>query len=130
MRGRWITGAIQILTIFLILIAPSFKEDLSWLGGFLIVFTFAGSTSVLSSRTLAYIVKPIKDRGILWIFTILFTIFSFVLFILLILAIYRFSMGEEGLGIAICTFYGGCIVASVAFVLNILVNIMNKARDK
>ncbi|MBN1254363.1 MAG: hypothetical protein JXA50_03740 [Deltaproteobacteria bacterium] len=130
MRGRWITAIVQTLTIPLVLTAPSFKEDLSWLGDFLIVFILAGSTSVLFSRTLAYVIKPIKDRRTLWILTILFSIFAPILFVLLILQIYRFSMGEEGFGIAICAFYGVCIVAAVAFIVNIAVNVMDKASDK
>ena len=127
MRERWITGVVQILTIFFVLLAPSFKENLRSLGGFLIVLVFAGLTSVLSSRTLAYMVKAIKARGILWILTILFSIFAPVLFALLMFAIYRFAEGEENLGILLFAFYGGCIVASVAFIVNVI-NIMEKGR--
>ena len=127
MGGRWITGVIQILTIVFALFAPSFKDELIGSGAFIL----AGAASVLFSRTLTYMVKPIKPKVILWILTILFSIFAPVLFALLILTMFFFSsMGEEGLGMLILSFIGMCIVASLAFVFNISVTLKDKARVK
>jgi hypothetical protein len=118
MRGRAITAAAEVITI----IPPIFAFSLQhWLmdAGLLPVPVLFGLTSVLFSRTLVFLVKPLKKWGVSWPLTIVFSLLSPALFELLLFATYRFPMGERGLGMLYFSFYGGITTGIVSFVVNI-----------
>jgi hypothetical protein len=121
MRGRAITAAAEVITI----IPPIFALTLQhWLmdAGLLPVPVLFGLTSVLFSRTLVFLVKPLKAWGISWPLTVVFSLLSPVLFELLLFATYRFPMGERGLGMLYFDFYGGITTGIVSFIVNIWEN--------
>ena len=118
MRGRGITAGIQIMVIVLIILAPLLR-NLILEEGLFILFAVLGLTSVLFSRTLVYMIKSLKARMISWMLTIFFSIISVAFFELLILATYRFSVGESGWGIVVFAIYGGIIIGIVSLILNL-----------
>ena len=122
MRGRAITAAAEVITIIPPIFALSWQH---WLmdAGLLPVPVLFGLTSVLFSRTLVFWVKPLKAWGISWPLTVVFSLLSPALFVLLLMATYRFPMGERGLGMLYFVFYGGITTGIVSFIVNIWENL-------
>ena len=118
MRLRIITGCFSAGV--LILIASSTYVEAALLQMSLLVLIAIGVATVLISRALTYLVKPLRSKVVSWISAIFFGISSCAIYWLLFSLIYRSPLGgESSWGLIMIVFYCGVIVSIISLLVNI-----------